>query len=42
VEHTKDKSGLLPDAQNDTPEKDERGIPANVSAETHAYRDFAG
>jgi arylsulfatase A-like enzyme len=43
VERIKDNCG--PDsaaAQSDAPEKDERGIPKNISAETHAYRGFAG
>jgi hypothetical protein len=43
VEKTKGNSGLRSaDVQNDAPEKDERGIPENVSAESHAYRNFAG
>ncbi|HWL74893.1 MAG TPA: hypothetical protein VNQ74_13575, partial [Burkholderiaceae bacterium] len=29
-------------AQDDVLGKDERGIPENISAETHAYRNFAG
>jgi arylsulfatase A-like enzyme len=43
VKRIKDNCG--PDsaaAQNDAMEKDERGIPKNVSVDTHAYRDFAG
>jgi arylsulfatase len=46
VEHTKGNNGnsgsQSPDVKNDTPAKDERGIPGNVSAESHAYRNFAG
>ena len=43
MEQTKGNPGLhSADGQNDTPKKDERGIPENVSAETHAYRNFGG
>ena len=43
MERIKDNCGPDSDvAQSDAPEKDERGIPKNISAETHAYRGFAG
>ena len=43
MERTKGNSSLdSAAAQNDALEKDERGIPQNVRAETHAYRNFAG
>lgn len=43
MERIKDKGGSdSAAAPDDAPEKDERGIPRNVSAETHAYRGFAG
>ena len=39
MEKTKDNSGSY---SVDALEKDERGIPESISAETHAYRNFAG
>jgi len=43
VEKTNDNSGLpLANSPGDAPEKDQRGIPGDISAETHAYRNFAG
>jgi arylsulfatase A-like enzyme len=43
VERTRENAGQKPATlQNDAVKKDERGIPNTVSAETHAYRNFAG